>query len=383
VDLEGKLFHGEQTMKTAIIGLGGVGKTQIALELAHRIREKYRNCSVFWIPVMDMDSLYQAYRDVAQQLRLPGWDEDKADVKKLVQEQLSQESSRPWLLIFDNADDMGMWIHLSGSASGSASGLKSGSSGLKEFLPRSKQGCIVFTTRDKKTAVELAGKKYVQVPEMNEDRAMDLLQRSLPDLEAPVDEQDAKALLAELTHLPLAIVQAAACMNANGISAADYLSLGQVQEEDVIQLLSEEFEDDWRYTSVKNPVATMWLISFEHVRRRDLLAMEYLSFMACINRKDFSQLLLPSGRSRKLEIDAMGTLRAYSFIVTRSQAAVFDLHRLVHLATRSWLRKERTLAQRSQAAVIRLDELFPDDDHRNRTQWSRRVSAGDRVALPR
>jgi predicted ATPase len=71
-------------MKTAIIGLGGVGKTQVALELAYRTREKYRNCSVFWIPVTDMDSLHQAYRDVAQQLCIPGWDEDKADIKKLV-----------------------------------------------------------------------------------------------------------------------------------------------------------------------------------------------------------------------------------------------------------------------------------------------------------
>jgi hypothetical protein len=356
-------------MKTAIIGLGGVGKTQVALELAYRTREKYRNCSVFWIPVTDMDSVHQAYRGVAQQLRISGWEEDKADVKELVQEHLSQENSRPWLLIFDNADDMGMWIPSPGSASGSAPGPKSGSSGLKEFLPRSKQGCIVFTTRDKKTAVKLVGQNFVHVPEMDEDGAMNLLQKSLPDLEAPVDEQDAKELLAELTYLPLAIVQAAAYMNANGISAADYLSLCQEQEEDVIQLLSEDFEDDWRYKPVKNPVATTWLISFEQIRMRDSLATEYLSFMACINRKDIPQSLLPSGRSRKLEIEAIGTLQAYSFLVKRSGTMLFDLHRLVHLATRNWLQREGTLADWMQKAIERLDELFPDHDQQNRTQW--------------
>jgi tetratricopeptide (TPR) repeat protein len=356
-------------MKTAIIGLGGVGKTQVALELAYRTREKYRNCSVFWIPVTDMDNLHQAYRDVAQQLRIPGCDEDKADVKKLVQEHLSQENSRPWLLIFDNADDVDMWIGSPGSAPGSAPGTKLVPSSLKEFLPRSKQGCIVFTTRDKKTAVKLVGQNFVEVPEMNEDGAIQLLQRSLPDIEAPVDEQDAKALLAELTYLPLAIVQAAAYMNANSISPANYLSLCKEQEEDVIELLSEEFEDEWRYKSVKNPVATTWLISFEQIRMRDSLATEYLSFMACINRKDIPQSLLPSGRSRKLEIEAMGTLRAYSFIITRGQAAVFDLHRLVHLATRIWLRKQGTLCRWSQAAIERLDELFPDESYWNRAQW--------------
>ena len=52
---------GEQTTKMAIVGLGGIGKTQVALELAYRIRAKYGNCSVFWIPATDMDSLHQAY----------------------------------------------------------------------------------------------------------------------------------------------------------------------------------------------------------------------------------------------------------------------------------------------------------------------------------
>jgi hypothetical protein len=120
----------------------------VALELAYRKRVKYRNCLVFWIPATDIDSLHQAYRDIAQQLRIPGWDE-KADVKKLVQTHLSQADARPWLCVFDNADDLSMWIRLSGSDPGPGS--------LKEYLPMSKQGCIVFTTRDKKTAVKLVG----------------------------------------------------------------------------------------------------------------------------------------------------------------------------------------------------------------------------------
>jgi hypothetical protein len=63
-------------------------------------------------------------------------------------------------------------------------------------------------------------------------------------------------LLDQLTFLPLAIVQAAAYINENGITLSDYLSLLVEQEEDVIDLLSEEFEDDWRYRNVKNPVAS-------------------------------------------------------------------------------------------------------------------------------
>jgi hypothetical protein len=53
--------------------------------LAYRIRQEFKDCSVFWIPASDMESLHQAYAHIAHQLNLSGWDDEKADVKKLVQ----------------------------------------------------------------------------------------------------------------------------------------------------------------------------------------------------------------------------------------------------------------------------------------------------------
>jgi hypothetical protein len=91
--------------------------------------------------------------------------------------------------------------------------------------------------------------------------------------------------------------------------------------------------------------------------------------MACVDRKDIPQSLLPAGASRKKAMDALVTLKAYSFIVQRSEVMVFDLHRLVHLVTRSWLQGEGTLLEWSQTAIERLDEVFPSDEHQNRTQW--------------
>lgn len=161
--LEEKLFNKDHTSKIAITGLGGIGKTRLILELLYRTKEKYKDCSVLWIPATNMESLYQAYLDVAQELGIPGWEEEKADIKKLVQGYLSKESAGRWLLVFDNANDMDMWITRSGSGQGSG--------GLVDYLPKSKQGCIIFTTRDKKTAVKLAHQSIVEVPEMNEEVA--------------------------------------------------------------------------------------------------------------------------------------------------------------------------------------------------------------------
>ncbi|KAG4427011.1 hypothetical protein IFR05_017506, partial [Cadophora sp. M221] len=129
------------------------------------------------------------------------------------------------------------------------------------------------------------------------------------------------------------------------------------------------FEDHGRYRNVKNPVAITWLISFQQIRRRDPLAADYLSFICCINPKDIPQSLLPPGPSRKKEIDAVGTLDAYSFISKRPADQALDLHRLVHLATRNWLRKEDLLAQWTESVVKRLEEVFPDNNHNNRSVW--------------
>jgi hypothetical protein len=56
--LKGRLFVGEQTTKVIVTVLGGIGKTQLVLILVYRIRDKYRNYLVIWIPVTNMESLY-------------------------------------------------------------------------------------------------------------------------------------------------------------------------------------------------------------------------------------------------------------------------------------------------------------------------------------
>src|SRR6266516_113168 len=357
--LEEKLFAGNQTTKIAITGLGGVGKTQLALKLVYQIRNKHKNCSTIWIPATNRESLEQAYLHVAKQLGISGCEEDKSDVKRIVQDHLSNERAGQWLLVFENADDVNMWIGKS----------EQGFSRLIDYLPKSKRGSIIFTTRDRKTAVKVANQNIVVVPEMDETTATQLLQKCLVDQNLINSQGDTTALLAQLTYLPLAIVQAAAYINENRIALGEYLSLLEEQEEDVIDLLSEEFEDEGRYRNVKNPVATTWLISFEQIRQRDPLAADYLSFMACIDPKDGPQSLLPSGQSRKKETDAIGMLDAHSFITNRPADLAVDIHRLVHLATRNWLRKEELLAHWTCRVIARLAEVLADGGHHNRVVW--------------
>jgi tetratricopeptide (TPR) repeat protein len=352
--LESALFTEHQPAKFAIYGLGGMGKTQIALELAYRAKKTYQDCSVFWAPATSVEILQQAFENIGRQLRIPGLEDGHADVKKLVQQHLNQQSSGQWLLILDNVDEVDMW-----------------DAELRPFLPKSPQGCVICTTRNRKVAVKIAeAPSIIEVREMDEETAMQLLAKSLIDDSGLSDNrQDAPKLLEQLTFLPLAIVQAAAYINENRCALSEYLLLLEAQEQDVVELLSEDFEDDRRYEDTKNPVATTWLISFQHIQRTNPLAAEYLSFMACVDPKDVPQSLLPPAQSRKKEIDALGMLDAYSFVSRRAGDQALDMHRLVHLSTRNWLGKEGRLAEWAAKAMQRLEEVFPEAEHMNRSIW--------------
>jgi tetratricopeptide (TPR) repeat protein len=317
--------------------------------LAYRVKEEFENCSVFWIPASDIDSLHQAYRHIAQRLNIPGWDDEKADVKKLVQVYLSKESAGQWLLVFDITDGARM------ETAGSSLVVS-----LIEYLPVSDQGAIVFTTTDRKTAVTLALQNIVELPEIEQDIGEKMLEKYLT---SPVNEPDvADLLLKELAYLPLAIVQAAAYINTNKITLREYLLLLAQQKKEVVEPISKECE---------NVIASTWLISFEQIRRQDRLTADYLLFMACVDPTDVPLDLLPTTSPREEGINAIGTLDAYSFVTRRTAESALDLHRLVHLLTRNWLKKQELLSQRTQVAITRLLKVFPDSNHGNRSKWRR------------
>jgi tetratricopeptide (TPR) repeat protein len=216
----------------------------------------------------------------------------------------------------------------------------------------------------------LAGPELIIFPEINDETAINMLIMSLVRKGHLLEDHGVvMTLLQQLTFLPLAIIQAAAYINGTGISLTDYVSLLKEQEEDTIELLSKDFEDEWRYAEIMNPVTMTWLASFNQIRQRESPAAEYLSFMACIDPGDIPPLLHPPGLSQVKQYDALGVLKAYSFITEQPVNKFLNLHRLVHLATRNWLRKENLLEQWTIKTRARLTGVFPDDDHRNRKLW--------------
>ncbi|KAF5857978.1 hypothetical protein ETB97_005009 [Aspergillus alliaceus] len=354
--LEQSIIHSRGPTKTAICGLGGIGKTQIALELAYRAREKVPGISIFWIPCTSYENVEQAYLSLASSLGIT--DIKPAEVKEQIKTFLSQEHARRWLLIFDNADDIKIWTK--GSATAPP---------LKDILPQSEHGHILFTSRNRKLAVKLASPNVLSIPDLDLITAKEILKKLLIQKQLLQDDCATTALLEQLGFLPLAISQAAAYINENEILLSEYLSLLGKQERSIIEMLSEEFEDDGRYAEIRNPVATTWWISFLQIRQLDELAADYLSFMACIDPRVIPHSILPPAPSAKKQAEALGLLKAYSFISSQARDGLFSLHRLVHLATRNWMRINKILDSWVERVTCQLDDVFPDNDHDYRRIW--------------
>ncbi|KAK4160854.1 hypothetical protein QBC43DRAFT_244760 [Cladorrhinum sp. PSN259] len=348
----------DDCQRTALEGLGGIGKTQLALEAAYRVHDDHPDCSIFWVPAVNQDSLNNAYRAIGRELDVKGVDDDKANVQALVHAALARDDTGPWLWIIDNADDQELLF---------------GKQGVLNDLPFSRNGSILVTTRNRQVALELDihGPGLLKVEAMCRFESSKLLGQGLREDQIR-DTPSTNALLDFLTDLPLAVKQASAYIAKQGMSTAVYLEHCQSSEETLIKLLSKGFNDRGRYkleATSRNPVATTWLISFEHIARDVPLAADYLRFISFLSEKDIPKSLLPAGYN-KLEADeAFGTLKAYAFINQRTDIGRFDIHRLVRLAMHNWLVDKGEQAAWLARVIKQLNNIYPDLKHENREVW--------------
>ncbi|KAI0098744.1 kinesin light chain 1 [Nemania sp. FL0031] len=353
------LVQKDDCQRIVIEGLGGVGKTQIALEAAYRLRDRFPGCAIFWVPLVNRAMFENAYRDIGRVLGIQRIDESKADIKALVKARLSHDYAGSWILIIDNADDVDL---LFGNTNGPP---------LHDFIPFSRRGSILFTTRNHEvtTRLDTQPSNTFWLHEMGHAEATDMLQKCL-GRDHLHDAEGAKRLLDFLAYLPLAIKQASSYIIRTGITLSRYLELCQSSSKVQARLLSQGFHDRGRYGGVANPVATTWLVSFTHIARDYPLAAQYLKFSSFLAEKDIPMELLPTGEDPLAEIEAIGILKAYAFILQREKPDRFDMHRLVRLAMRNWLREQNQHEVQLTEVVQLVSQKFPSPQYENRELWT-------------
>ena len=351
------LIVNRNCQKMSIVGLGGTGKTQVALQFAYAVKETWTDFSIFWVPALSIESFDKACADVVKLLGIPYSVDEKDDAKELVKQHLSAARSGKWLLVVDNVDDADIVL---GTAQ---------SKGIVEYLPQSEEGVILFTTRTLEVAVSLTRSDVLELGPMNKKDASDFLEKSLIRKNPLENDAAMSELLDELAYLPLAIVQAAAYLNKNKMPIAKYVQLLHSTEQDIVNLMSREFRDDTRYTGSANAVATTWVVSFSQILTRNTVAVDLLFFISCIEWKAIPRSILPSVQSEVQMEDALGTLCGYSFLIKRGDEDWYDIHRLVHLAARIWTRQQGNTEAVVKKAIEHMAEIFPSDDFENRELW--------------
>ncbi|KAK1965500.1 kinesin light chain [Colletotrichum sublineola] len=330
-ELRAKLCVDDGPRRLAVTGLGGVGKTQIALQTAFWFKENRPTWSIFWVPAYSTSGFEKACNDI---VKSAGVEVAKDEApKEAMQRFLNSRDAGNWLLIVHNADD-GQTMFRSGD-----------SVGINNLLPANEEGRILFTSRFKKLAFELAGKEVLELEKMSTPEARKFFEQVMWK-EAAQPVKLIEELLAQLEHLPLAISQAAAYLSNNSISTSieDYLSVLRGTEKEAAGLLSREYRDHTRYDDedTGHAVATTWLVSFKHMEQMNDsgVAMDLLKFISQIEPTSIPLDLLPRRNMEDLR-NAIGTLASFAFLDKRADTDLFYMHRLVHLASRIWFEKKR------------------------------------------
>ncbi|KFY95938.1 hypothetical protein V498_03016 [Pseudogymnoascus sp. VKM F-4517 (FW-2822)] len=363
--LELRFCQSKSHNRTVLVGLGGVGKSQIAIEYSYRLRVSDPQVWVFWVYASTAERFEQAYRSIATELELPGADDPKTDVLGLVSRWLSNVDNGRWLLILDNADDIDMFRQVQGEGS------KKGNDTafpLSSYIPQPITGSVLLTTRDRRAASWLSTgyTSVIPVNLMEPEEADQLLRINIP--EGLSTSSDRVELIKELDYLPLAITQAAAYISAKAtrMSVSKYLMLYRQNEQSQSRLLGKEYGDLRRAPGVRNSVFRTWQISFDQIKQSNPQAAELLSLMAMFDRQGIPEFLLCVKYSNPLDLEeALGPLDEFSLITVETGGNTFEMHRLVQLATRKWLERFGDGERWQREAIEVVAKAFPSGDYNN------------------
>ncbi|RUS31740.1 hypothetical protein BC938DRAFT_477194 [Jimgerdemannia flammicorona] len=237
-----------------LCGLGGMGKSQIALEFCYRNKEYYQY--IFWMEADTDAALQSSFKGAAEKLGLPIHGKDPVDVIHYTTQWLQKSSG--WLLVFDNADDYSL---------NSTSNRRL----QDEYFPKSGRGVILMTTRLKYKA----GHDNIVVDldeiKIDDDVALKLL------LRGGNDDGNALAIVKMLGHLPLALDLASAILDLERCTPTEFLMNYQNNIEEYLDPddVQDRIGDNYGKT-----VFTVWEVSFDRIKKKNSMAASLIQSIA-------------------------------------------------------------------------------------------------------
>jgi tetratricopeptide (TPR) repeat protein len=342
------------TQPQGLSGLGGIGKTQTAIEYAYRYQHDYQ--AVLWARADSEDVLFSDFIFIAHVLNLP--EKDEADQRQIVEAVMRWlRSHAGWLLILDNIEDLAV---------------------VAPFIPLAGRGHVLLTTRTRALG-GIAERIEIEkmVPEVG---ALLLLRRAgllsaqdLLDMALETDHNEAMSISRLVDGLPLALDQAGAYIKETACSLSDYILLYQTRSTDLLQVRGS------LTTDYLHPVATTWSLSFEKITQAYPAAAELLDFFAFLYPDAIPEEIITDGASflgsrldpvatDPLQLDgAIKEILRYSLIQREAERQTLTIHRLVQTVLKGRM-DENVQRQWGERTVRAVNEAFPGVEF---TSWSR------------
>jgi len=332
--------HNIALTQQALYGLGGIGKSQLALEYAWRHSGAYE--VIWWLHAEEPTTLASEYAALAAELDLPEQEaQEQAVTVRAVNNWLNHHGD--WLLIFDNARDP---------------------ESIRSYLPDGTGGHVLITSRSQHWNT-IGTPLQIEVWSRNEAIAF------LNKRTGRSDDSGAGDLAETLGFLPLALEQAAAYCLKRTKSYADYRDLFNTRR---AELWKREQQPD----NYPDTVATTWSLAFQEVEKTafatDLLNLCSMVAPDAIPRSLMSGALghyaATEGEAQSIDAllldDAIEALGAYSLITAEEQQ--LSIHRLVQTVAQDRMLPEAQESCR-RAALQALSEQFPSEGYNNPACW--------------
>jgi tetratricopeptide (TPR) repeat protein len=336
-----KHFQAPQTtiMPTVVVllGMGGCGKSQLALEYCQQSENDKSYSAIFWIDAMSQTTIEQGLTALARELSKPGF--DVADTEGNIRFVLTTISTwqERWMLVFDNFDDP----HSFGSKS------------IKDYFPRSSKGSVLVTSRD--GAARGLG-YHVDISTMSNEEALELLFRRSESTRNDANLLEAHRIIKRLGFHALAIDQAGAYIQARTLDLDLFLEHYNKRREEVLN----ETPGLWDYKrklsttpeiEAKLTVFTTWELSFDLISGDQITRDDkehLLTLIAFFDKNEISDTLFKLYSSRDSQWmtsctrdnawdeykfqDILKELRNLSLVQSlrvQSSGTLFSLHPLV------------------------------------------------------